>query len=247
MMRFNPNHRLILSVDTATNTNTVALCQAGALLAEISINQGRRHAERLLALIDSLLLEASLRLESVDAFAVSAGPGSFTGLRIGVATLKGLALALEKPLLAVPTLHAMAYALPPLTGLVCPILDARMGEVYGAAFRRSEDGISCVRPPVVTSIEDFLASVLALSPAEPLLLLGDALAPYGERARLTAPHAVLAPPLYHGPRAAAVGLLAEAMLDQGCAANAALAAPVYLRKSQAEQLRDMAPARAAAP
>ena len=130
----------ILAGDTSTSINTVAVCDSGRILAETFVDCGRGHAERLLDTVDWALAEAHLTFDDIDALAISAGPGSFTGLRVGVATWKGLAFGKNLPLVAVPTLDAMARLAGLYGGAVLPLLDARMGEVFGAAYRFGPDG-----------------------------------------------------------------------------------------------------------
>jgi len=124
----------ILAADTSTGYNSVALCEDDHVLAESVVDAGRKHSERLLETVDWVLGEAGHTLRDVDLLAVSIGPGSFTGLRVGASTWKGLAFAAELPLAGVPTLDAMTRLSAFTHGTVCPLLDAKMQEVYGAAY-----------------------------------------------------------------------------------------------------------------
>ena len=176
--------------------------------------------------IDRLLGDAGWAPRDLEGLAVAVGPGSFTGLRIGLSTVKGLALALAIPVAAVPTLDAMAATLPFAALPVCPTFDARKNEVYaslyrwdGRAMRREWDYLAV--PP------DDLARRLT----EPVILLGDA-AP-----SIRAPHARLAPPTHQAPSPACVGFLGQARLRAGESVAPADLVPIYLRPSEAELKR----------
>jgi len=142
----------LLLVDTATQTGSVAVSQGEKLLGEIVLNGPANHTDHLLGNIDELLRGVGLAIGDMDAFGVVLGPGSFTGLRVGVATVKGLALATGKPVVGVSSLAALAWRLPFAELPVCPLLDARKGEVYAALYQWSGDEFSpllapCVLPP----------------------------------------------------------------------------------------------------
>lgn len=232
----------ILATDTSTAINTVAVCRDGAVLAEVVVHAGRRHAERLMALTDTVLAESGLALEDVDALAVSIGPGSFTGLRIGVSAWKGLALGATKPLVAVPTLDAMARVANVHDGWVCPLVDARMKEVYGAVYQYKSGTRTCVVPAQVCPVEHILAGLPAGAAA---CCLGDGAQLYRERILAAQPEARFPDASLAAPRAGAVAQEAEALLAEGAQADAALVSPVYLRPSQAEQLAAARTAKAA--
>lgn len=233
---------IILAADTSTGINTVALCRLVEnaprpmeVLAEISVQCGRRHAERLLPITDFVLHEAGLSFNDVTLLAVSSGPGSFTGLRLGIATWKGLALARDLPLVAVPTLDALSLLADIHTGRVCTLLDARMDEVYGAIYEFREGIRACPFPVYVGPVED-----LSSEWTPDTLFLGDGAVRYADRIRARQPGAICLGSHHGGPRAAAVAAEALAMLAKGCNTNADLVEPVYLRKSQAEVNRDEA-------
>ncbi|HNR32265.1 MAG TPA: tRNA (adenosine(37)-N6)-threonylcarbamoyltransferase complex dimerization subunit type 1 TsaB [Candidatus Hydrogenedentes bacterium] len=220
----------ILATDTSTAVSAVALWRDGAVLAETLSECGRRHSERLLIAVRWAFEEARLELRDVDALAVSIGPGSFTGLRIGVAAWKGLALGMDRPLIAVPTLDAMTRL-----GLfhdvtVCPLLDARMGEVYGAIYRFAGTEREKLTPDRVCAVETLLDSL----PEGPAWFLGDGAALYRERIERRAPQAHFASGPCAVPRASAVAEEAALLWKRGIATDPAQAAPLYLRQSQAE-------------
>ena len=130
---------IILAADTSTKIGSVALVEDESPIAEYTLNVSETHSARLMPTIDRVLKDCGMQIAEVDALAVAIGPGSFTGLRIGLATFKGLALAAEKRLVAVPTLDALAASLAFSQHMVCPILDARMGEVYAEFYRIRDD------------------------------------------------------------------------------------------------------------
>lgn len=222
---------MILAIETATMCGSVAVVADDGVIAEYSLQNSRTHSQRLLAGIEWLMAEAGLGWANIDGVAVSSGPGSFTGLRIGFSTAKGLVLAADKPLLAVSTLEALASQFSYSHRLICPVLDARKHEVYTAFFRAATDG-TCRR----------LSDYMAVSPAklaglitEPAILLGDGLVPYGDYLcqELGALAMVPSPAIFF-PRAAAVGMLAVKMWHEKSFIDPATAEPVYVRASEAE-------------
>ncbi len=239
---------MILAVDTSTSINTVALCRGetgstdAAVLAEMVVECRRLHAERLLGVVDWVFAESGYSLSDVDALAVSVGPGSFTGLRIGVAAWKGLAFARGLPLVGVPTLDAMTHLLPLWDGIVCPLLDARMKEVYGSAYRYVHGAREKLFPDRVGRVEDLLEGL-----AGPVWFLGDGATLYRERILVRVPEALFAPAFCSVPRAAAVAAEALYLLGTGISADAGRVAPVYIRPSQAEMCRDALNRRGNAP
>jgi tRNA threonylcarbamoyladenosine biosynthesis protein TsaB len=222
----------LLAVETSSLAGGVALLDDERLIAEYVLDVSVTHSERLMAAVDRVLADAQWTAHALDALAVAVGPGSFTGLRIAVATVKGLALALGLPIAAVPTLDAMAAALPWAALPVCPVLDARKGEVYTSLYRWT-DGMPRRQWDYLALAPDALAERLT----EPVLLVGDgASAVHSQHARpLPAPVRV--------PSPACVGVLGLERLRRGDTVPAAALAPLYLRPSEAE-LKRRAAARA---
>jgi tRNA threonylcarbamoyladenosine biosynthesis protein TsaB len=128
----------ILAVDTATTSCSVAVTDDGKLVAELTTSKNETHSKHLMELIHSVVENAGFGVGNLDGLAATIGPGSFTGLRIGISTIKGLALALDKPLVGVSTLKALAYQCGQTPNLICPLLDARKGEVYAATYGFNE-------------------------------------------------------------------------------------------------------------
>ena len=129
----------ILAIESSSLVASVAVTEDGVTVAEYTVNFKKTHSQTLLPMIDQIAAMTELDMDSVDAIAVSGGPGSFTGLRIGSATAKGLGLALKKPLIHVPTLDAMAWNLYGASGLICPVMDARRNQVYTGLYRFEKD------------------------------------------------------------------------------------------------------------
>ena len=132
----------ILAIESSAVTASVAILTDDVLTAEYTVNYKKTHSQTLLPMLDEVAKMIDLDLNSIDAIAVAAGPGSFTGLRIGSSTAKGMALALKKPILSIPTLEGLAYRLTPVTDeLVCPLMDARRNQVYTGIYQNKKEGI----------------------------------------------------------------------------------------------------------
>ena len=211
----------------------VALVGADGLVAEYTLHIEVTYSERLLPAIDRVLADARLTIADVGGIAVAMGPGSFTGLRIGLSTAKGLAAASGTPLVGVPTLRALAWGLPFCPHPICPILDARKGEVYGAVFQW--DG-----GELVQIMEDVALppQLLAERITGPTVLLGEGVATYGEfLAEALGRRAIFLPAPLRGPRPAAVAALGRHRLLRGERDDPVALVPRYLRPSEAELKR----------
>lgn len=162
---------IVLGIESSTPVASVALVSPEGLRGEFTLNIGLTHSEQLLPLVDSLLSHARIPLQQVGGLAVSAGPGSFTGLRIGMATAKGLAQGLGIPLIGVPTLHAMAWNRAGERGLISPVMNARMGEVYTALFRFEGEQEEQLEPYQAVTPLQWSQTLAAYG--DTVLLLGD--------------------------------------------------------------------------
>ena len=161
----------ILALDSTAIVASVALCEDEKLLGEYTIANGNTHSETLLPMVESLLGHFEMTTADIDLFAASAGPGSFTGVRIGAATVKGLAFATEKPCLGVSTLEALAYNLIGMDGLICPVMNARRQQVYTALFRAKDGKLERLMPDsalAITALDELLTAY-----NEPVMLCGD--------------------------------------------------------------------------
>src|SRR5262245_37010850 len=199
----------LLAVETSTLTGGVAVLDGGAVVAESRVSVAVTHGERLMAAIDGVLRAARWQLADVEAFAVGLGPGSFTGLRIGLSTVKGLAFATGKPVAGVPTLDALAWRLPFCAYPVCPILDAKKNEVYAALYRTLEGRLEPLDPPRAVA-PSTLAEELRDSTRGPIVFLGDAVAPFAPvLSSVLGTRACLAPADLRLPSAVTVGELGD--------------------------------------
>ncbi|MEW6522336.1 MAG: tRNA (adenosine(37)-N6)-threonylcarbamoyltransferase complex dimerization subunit type 1 TsaB [Bacillota bacterium] len=219
----------MLAMDTSSRVCTVALGGASGLLGEFSLGVDRAHSRWLHPAIARLLGDTGINGDDITAVAVSVGPGSFTGLRIGVACAKALAYAWGVPVIPVPTLDVLARAAGPAAGLVSPVVVARRGEVYAGLYRCGQR----VEGPLAEEEEAWLGHLRSLQ--EDVLVLGDALdrkdAPLRER---LGPGLTAAPPSMCLPRAAIVAELGWELMAKGVVTHAFSATPLYLKKAQAE-------------
>ena len=228
----------MLAIETSTLTGAVALLEGGAVVAESRVSVAVTHGERLMAAVDGILRSARWDLGDIDAFAVAVGPGSFTGLRIGISTVKGLAFATGKPVVGVPTLDALAWRLPFCAYPVCPVLDARKNEVYTALYG-TRDGRLDLLEPARAVAPATLAEELRATTEGPVVFLGDGLAPFAPLlTEILGTRARLAPADLRLPSAATVGELGGWALARGETADPAGLVPLYLRPSEAELARE---------
>ena len=161
----------IMSLDSTAQTATVALTEDEKLLAEYTLNNGNTHSETLLPMVESMLTQLGMEVGDVELFALSCGPGSFTGVRIGAATVKGLAFGMHKPCIGVSTLEALAWNLVACPGLICPVMNARRSQVYTALFRSEGGTLTRLLPDDALSLAE-LEKILA-GYNEPVRLCGD--------------------------------------------------------------------------
>jgi tRNA threonylcarbamoyladenosine biosynthesis protein TsaB len=228
----------LLAVETSTLTGAVAVLDSGAVVAESRVSVAVTHGERLMAAIDDVLRAARCGLADIDAFAVAQGPGSFTGLRIGLSTVKALGFATSKPVVGVPTLKALAWRLPYCAYPVCPVLDAKKNEVYAALYRTLEGQLEVLEAPRAVAPMT-LAEELRTTVAGPVVFVGDAVAPFATVfLDALGAHARLAPADLRLPSAVTVGELASQALLGGEAQDPASLVPLYLRPSEAELARE---------
>lgn len=162
---------LILALDSTAATGSVALCRDRKLLASVTLNTGNTHSETLLPSVEALLTMCDLDADDVDLFACSKGPGSFTGVRIGASTVKGMAFGKDKPCIGVSTLEALAYNLRAFSGILCPVMNARRSQVYNALFRAKNGRLERLCPDRAISLEELRAELSAYD--EPIFLSGD--------------------------------------------------------------------------
>ena len=230
----------ILALECSAGPASCAVTQDGAVLCESYVRVGLTHSQTLMPMTEAMLRGAGLALSDIDAFAVSAGPGSFTGLRIGVAALKGMAFGLSKPCAGVSTLEAIAYGARGLCGIICAAMDARCNQVYNALFWSDGRELTRLREDRAVLLPELLEDLRGLKKDNlyknaPVFLAGDGAAlcynTFGE----ALPGAELVPEEQRFQRAASVGLLAQRAAANGGLVDAAELMPVYLRLPQAER------------
>ena len=223
----------ILGIESSSLVASVAIVTDELLTAEYTVNFKKTHSQTLLPMLDEIVKMTEQELETVDAIAVSGGPGSFTGLRIGSATAKGLGLALEKPLIHVPTVDAMAYNLYGCRHLICPIMDAKRGQVYTGIYRYEED-FQVIKESTAMDLGELLEELLPMDGK--VVFLGDGVPVGREKIKaVLGDRALFAPAQSKRQRAASVAALGARMYEAGQTESADDHAPAYLRMSQAER------------
>ncbi|MBQ8189675.1 MAG: tRNA (adenosine(37)-N6)-threonylcarbamoyltransferase complex dimerization subunit type 1 TsaB [Lachnospiraceae bacterium] len=233
----------ILAIDSSGLVASVALTEDGHLIAEYTIDYKKTHSQTLLPMLDEIKQMIDLDLSTVDAVAVAAGPGSFTGLRIGAATAKGMAGALDKPIVEIPTMDGMAYNLVGYEGIICPIMDARRNQVYTGFYRFEKDTASrsgfsfqVVKEQFAADIQEVIEQLNALE--KQVMFLGDGVPVFEKtiREEIKVPYG-FAPANCNRQHASALAALAEEYYEQGKMVSADAHKPDYLRLSQAERER----------
>ncbi len=225
----------LLTIDSATMVAGVSIVDEQRLIGELTVNYQKTHSEKLLTAVDHLLSDVGLRITEMDAFGIVAGPGSFTGLRIGMATAKGFAQALNKPMVTVSTLESLAHNLNCVTGLVCPILDARRNQVYTAVYKAEGDGrLNTICNEQAVGVETLIGYLKSYADQK-IYVVGDGTARFGEQLKAALPQAVLVSRQHGLNRAGSAGVLAYEHLLQGKTCRYDQAALTYLRPSYAEE------------
>lgn len=233
----------ILALDSSGLVASVAVMEDDNLIAEYTMNHKKTHSQTLVPMMDEVRNMTELDLASIDAIAVAAGPGSFTGLRIGSATAKGLGLALNKPIIPVPTVDALAFNLYGSSSVICPLMDARRNQVYTGLYefvkKVTDFEMNCLLPQCAVDIAEIIDKVNALG--RDVIFLGDGVAVYQAaiKEKITVPYS-FAPASCNRQRAACVAALGMRLYEQGIVQTAEEHTPDYLRLSQAERERNEA-------
>lgn len=231
----------ILALDSSSLTASVAVIEDDITIAEYTVNYKKTHSQTLLPMLDEIVKMTEQELSEIDAIAIAAGPGSFTGLRIGSATVKGLAEALNKPIVAVPTVDGLAGNLYGTDKVVCPLMDARRNQTYTGLYEfvKKEDTyeMHCIRQQCAVDLSEILAAVNELG--REVIFLGDGVPVFKDaiKEQVSVPYS-FAPNTCNRQRAAVVGWIGMQMFVQGKYENAVSHAPEYLRLSQAERERN---------
>lgn len=226
----------ILALDSSGLVASVAIVEDDVLLAEYTVNYKKTHSQTLLPMLSEAAKMIELDLKTIDAIAVAAGPGSFTGLRIGSATAKGLGLALDKPLVHIPTVDALAFNLYGCEKYICPLMDARRNQVYTGIYRFEGDEFRIIKQQEPMAVEEIAEKLNALGGE--VVFLGDGVPVYQEllAQKMQVPY-TFAPANMNRQRAASVAVLASLYVKEGKLESAADHKPDYLRLSQAERER----------
>ena len=224
---------LILAFETSAKAASVALTENGKLLGEGYQNTGLTHSQTLMVMAEDTLKQCGKSAADVEAVAVAAGPGSFTGVRIGVAAAKGFAWGKELPCYGVSTLEAMAESLGVWDGFVCPCMDARRSQVYNALFSSENGKLIRITDDRAIALADLKEELKKLE--KPVFLVGDGAALCYNTLKEAVPGLVLPPEHRVHQRAVGVAVLAQRMADAGIAPSGGELAPNYLRLSQAER------------
>lgn len=224
----------ILSLDTTADVCSAAITEGETLIAEITVNTGNTHSQTLLPAIEQLLKISENGIEDVDIFAASTGPGSFTGVRIGAATLKGLAYGRGKPCISVSTLEALAYNLRGYNGILCPVMNARRNQVYNALFKCDGGNITRLTPDRAIAVDELDGELSLMQ--ERVYLCGDgySIAERGFKNCRTE----YVPTRQRYQSAYSVAVCALEKFERGETLTDAELVPIYLRPSQAERERN---------
>lgn len=228
----------ILAFEASSLVASVALAQDDIIISEYTVNHKKTHSQTLMGMLDEIVQMTETDLSEIDAIALTSGPGSFTGLRIGSATAKGLAMALSKPIVAVPTIDAMAVNLWGCEDIICPIMDARRRQVYTGLYTFEEGSLLTLMKQEPLSIEELAERVnkVGSDHSKRVIFLGDGVPVFKEDLKnlIRVPY-LLAPANMNRQRAASVAHLAGDYFKKGMYIKAEEHAPDYLRMSQAER------------
>ena len=226
----------ILGIDSSGLVASVAILEDDVIVGEYTTNFKKTHSQTLLPMLDQLKHMIDLDMESIDAIAVSGGPGSFTGLRIGSATAKGLGLALDKPIISVPTVEALAYNLWGAADDICPLMDARRNQTYTGVYRFEDGAMKTIIPQCAVDVGEILEAINGQG--RPVVFLGDGVPVFAEQIKneCQVPY-TFAPAHMNRQNAAALCARAGEYYKEGRMETAAAHRPDYLRLSQAERER----------
>lgn len=233
----------ILAIDSSGLVATVAVVEEeneiSKTIAEYTINYKKTHSQTLLPMLDEIVKMTDMDLDTIDAIAVAGGPGSFTGLRIGSATAKGLGLALKKPLIHIPTVDGLAYNLCYTDRIICPIMDARRNQVYTGIYQMDGDKLQVLEAQMAVGIDELAKKLCTYG--KPVIFLGDGVPVHKDRLEkelMTDQDIAFAPAHMNQQRAATVGMLGIQYYKEGKTETAMEHKPDYLRVSQAERERE---------
>lgn len=224
----------ILGIDSSGLVASVALVADDIMVAEYTIHYKKTHSQTLLPMLDEIVKMAEIQLNEIDAIAVAAGPGSFTGLRIGSSTAKGLGLALKKPIIGIPTVEGLAYNLYGTEKLICPLMDAKRNQVYTGIYEFESNKMKVLMKQKVVALSEIIEELNQMGRA--VIFLGDGVEVYkNEIEEMAAIPIQFAPAHLSKQRAGAIATLGQVYYKEGKYETAEAHKPVYLRLSQAER------------
>lgn len=224
----------ILALDTSSIVASVAVLDENKTVAEFTMNYKKTHSQTIMPMIDYISKMIELDMNSIDYIAIASGPGSFTGLRIGAATAKGLAHGLNKPIVPVPTLDGLAYNIFETNKIICPIMDARRNQVYSSLYSWNDAKLERLIEYLAEPIEDILE--IALSFKKEIVFLGDGVPVHIDKLKsVFKSNCIIAPASCNMQKASSIGSLALELIKEGKILNYAEFSPFYIRKSQAER------------
>ena len=227
----------LLGIESSGQTASSAIIENDTVLAEMSVKTKLTHSEILLPMIDEIIKKSGIDITEIDALAIASGPGSFTGLKIGAATVKGLGLALDKPVVPVETLEGLAYNIWNAETMVVPLMDARRGEVYWAGYEFKCGKMNVICEPAAEKIEELISKIN--ESGKEVTFLGDGASAFHEMLeKEVTVSKYFAPASMNLQRAASVASRGLELIKENKAVSADEFVPVYLRKSQAERDRD---------
>jgi tRNA threonylcarbamoyladenosine biosynthesis protein TsaB len=223
----------LLGIDTATESATCAIMSDDKMLGEITFNYKKQHSVILMNIIDYSLKNLKLTIEDLDGFVVSKGPGSFTGLRIGMSAVKGLSDGSKKPFISISSLDALAYSLAYTNGIICPILDALRNNVYTALYSFEGTTFKKITDYMTTSVDELIEILKGYN--LPITFIGDAVPNFKEKFKEQLLDVKFAPASLNLVKASSLCEIGMNLMKQGVFDDPITLAPIYLRKSQAER------------
>lgn len=222
-----------LTIDTSTIVASVAILNEEKLVGEVIINHQKKHSEKLMIAIDHLLIDGGFSIRDIDVFGIVSGPGSFTGLRIGMATVKGFAQALNKPVIGVSTLESLAMNIPFADGFICPILDAQRNQTYTGVFHFQDGQLKRDLADSVMEIDDLITFLKTQN--ENIYFLGDGLPRFSKILLEACPESRSVPNYLNMNRASSAGALVLERALKGETSHYLDVEPYYIRPSYAEE------------
>ena len=230
----------LLAIESSGLVASAAVFADDTIVAEFTVNNKQTHSQTLLPMIDQVVTMSGIDLKEIDAIATTSGPGSFTGLRIGAATAKGLGLALHKPIVPITTLEALAFRLAGREGNICPMMDARRGQVYTGIYTFVNGEMQVIQEQCAISVEELAGRLKEECEkyGKKVILLGDGVPVYREKVQeILQEQCEFAPASCNRQRAACVAVLGQSLAAAGKTVSSDDFAPEYLRMSQAERER----------